>query len=196
MLLNYDHLNNLYIIGTGVSAHELYAWISKETSGNVFLIPKDEYNNLPANSQCIIGFQNIKYRNNFLETIRSDTVWPSYIHPCSDVTDLNSISIGTTVAPFTAIGYGVRIGSFASISSHCDIGHGSELGNNCVLSPGIVIGGSTIIEDNVYFGMSTIVKDKISITSDTQFAMSSVVTKCIKDSGVYIGNKKTTINLF
>jgi len=195
MLLNYDPLAPLYIIGTSVAASELQNWISQETLGAVITISKDEYYNLPADSQCIIGFQTIQYRINFLQTIYNNTRWVTYIHPRAFVSDSTKLGNGTTIGPLTCINHKVTVDKHASIGPLVTIGHGATLGNNCVISPGVVIGGSAVVGDNVYFGQSSSVRDKITICSNTNFAMTSAVTKDIEQSGTYISNKKTNIIL-
>lgn len=137
MLLNYDPSSVLYIIGTGPTANELSTWIS--TEANVTTITKEDFMNLPINSQCLLGFQTIDYRINFLQnSIVNQHKWPTYIHPSAVVTSIDQIGIGTTIGPTTSIGDKVFLGNFCSIGPLVSIGHGGQIGNNCVVSPGLL----------------------------------------------------------
>lgn len=89
------------------------------------------------------------------------------------------------------VGYGATISKFGWITPYCLISHGDVLGSNVVLSPRVIVGGSTTVGHNVTIGMGSIVCDKISICSDCEFLMNSVVTKNIDQPGRYYGNKKT-----
>ena len=195
MLLNYNPLKSLFIIGTSISTNELQTWVAQEASGAVITISKDEYYNLPTDSQCIIGFQTIKYRVNFLQTVHCDTQWVTHIHPHAFVSDPTMLGNGTTIGPLACINYGVIVGNHTSIGPLVTVGHGAMLGNNCVISPGSVIGGSAVFGDNVYVGQSSSIRDKCVICSDVNFAMTSTVTKNINQPGMYVSNKKTNIEL-
>ena len=194
MLINYNPDYTLYIVGTSIFAQELESWITNDITGKITSISPDEYFTLPDYSQCILGFQNIIYRKDFLLSgNRLARSWPIYIHPTAFVTDKNLINKGTVICPMAVVGYGVTIGCFGMVGIHSKLGHGDQLGDNVVISPGSNIGGTTIISNNVYFGQCSSVKDKITICSNTKFTMNSIITKSITSPGNYSGNKKIPI---
>jgi UDP-3-O-[3-hydroxymyristoyl] glucosamine N-acyltransferase len=195
MLIDYDCFKTLYILGDGIVAKELQAWISSEVTGSVQVISPDKYMTLPDQSQCMIGFQNIQYRQNFLLTALSySRVWPTFIHPTAFVTNVELIESGTVISPMAAIGFNVSIAKFGMIGLHSKLGHNDKLGQNVVVSPGTTIGGSTTIGNNIFFGQSSSIRDKITICDNVIFNMNSIVTKDIMDAGVYYGNKKILNN--
>jgi len=194
MILNYNLIYPLYIIGTGPFALEIKNWVSAESAGDVIVTPVNEYFLLPENSQCMIGFLTMEYRNKFLsKALEVTRIWPTFIHPTSYVNSSVSLKDGTIVGPLAAVGYGTVIGRFASIGVLSKIGHRVIIGNNVVFSPGTNVGGSTTIDDNVKFGQACSVKDNITITRNTEFSMNSIVTKHITEPGNYIGNKKNLL---
>lgn len=195
MLLNYDSHSPLYIIGTGPTADELTYWISTETENDVCVISQEEFLKLSDNAQCMIGFQTIDYRINFLSnSLINFRRWPTYIHPTAAVTCSNLIGIGSVIGPNATVCHNAKLGKFCSIAPHTNIGHNAQLGDNCIVSPGVVIGGSTILGNNIYIGQSSSIKDKITICNDSRFHMTSTVTKSINYPGTYFGNRKVFLD--
>lgn len=195
MLNNFDPNKPLYVIGTGHSAHELHEFIRRDPTIDVEVIDVGKYFELEEYAQCMIGFQNIEYRVDFIN--RSKNLlrnWPSYIHPLADVCESSKIGKGTVIGPQTCIGHGVRLQDFCYISPFSLIGHGSVLGNNFVCSPGVIVGGSSIVGDNVFVGLSSCIRDKISVCNEVTLQMTSVVTKSITEPGTYYGNKKIPVD--
>jgi acyl-[acyl carrier protein]--UDP-N-acetylglucosamine O-acyltransferase len=196
MLLHYNPSEPLYIVGTGVYTYELIEFISQEYESIVLTpVTKEEYFNLPNHAQCMIGFQNMDFRINFLNESRGlKRLWPTYIHSSAVIFKNNQYGQGTVIGPQTFIGHAVVLGDFCSISQMVSVGHGSSLGVNCVATPGTTIGGSTHAGDNVFFGQSSSVRDKITICNDVRFHMTSVVTKSVEAPGSYFGNKKVFVD--
>jgi len=191
MLVNYHPEQPLYILGNGIYAQELNAFIVNETHGEVKLVLPDNFFTIPKHAQCIIGFQNIDYRKKLLATIDLEQYsWPSYVHPTAVVIDQQSISAGVVISPLSVIGHKVQLGEFCNIGILAKVGHGSNIGLNTVISPGTNIGGSTLIGQNVFFGQQCSIRTKIVIGSNICFAINSLITKNIVDPGMYYGNKK------
>jgi len=192
MLLYFKPTDPLYLVGTGVYTSELIEFIKEEHSGVVLGVSKEEYFALPDNAQCIIGFQRMNYRINFLqESAQLNRRWPTYVHPSTIISKTSIFGQGTVIGPNSCIGHSVTIGDFCSVAPLVSIGHGSTIGFNNALSPGTIIGGSTTVGNNVYFGQSSSIRDKINICDDVKFAMTSAVTKNIVEPGEYFGNKKS-----
>ena len=197
MLLNYNPNKTLYIVGTGIPAVELRDWIANEDPNlEIVLIERQQLKNLPDNSQCIPGFANRRFRSEMVnDPLCKNHTWVSYVHPSSVLIATAKIGAGTVIHPMSVIGHNVIIGNFGWITPYCLLSHGDILGNNVVLSPRVIVGGTTTIGDNVTIGLSSTICDKISICSDCEFLMTSVVTKNIVVPGIYVGNKKKSATL-
>lgn len=193
MLLNFDPNKPLYIIGTGIPAQELLLWIKAENHGKISLVDRHSLSDLPNNIQCIPGFSNREFRLTlFSDPIIKNYHWVSYVHPSSVIlTEIENVGTGTVIQPMVTVGHSVDIGKFGWITPYCLVSHGDVLGTNVVLNPRTTVGGSTQIGNNVTVGLSSTICDKISICSDCEFLMTSVVTKNIVEPGKYYGNKKT-----
>lgn len=192
MLINFNSSKPLYIVGTGIPAVELKNWILEEYNCDIFLVTRQQLHDLDDNSQCIPGFANREYRLALVnDLICKNYTWVSYIHPSSILNSTAKIGPGTVIQPMVTIGHEVVIGNFGWIAAYCFVSHGDILGNNVVLSPNVIVAGSTRIGDNVTIGLSSTICDKISICSDCNFLMTSVITKNIDTPGVYLGNRKS-----
>jgi acyl-[acyl carrier protein]--UDP-N-acetylglucosamine O-acyltransferase len=195
MLLHCDLDRPIYFVGTSVFTQELVVFVQQEYSDvDCRSISKNQYFDLPDNSQCMIGFLNLSYRINFLQESQNlHRQWPTYLHPDATVVDKTNLGKGIIVGPQSVVGHGVCMGDFCTIGQLVSIGHGTSMGQNCVVPASIVIGGSCDIGNNVIFGQSSSIKDKITIVDNCKFAMNSVVTKDINESGNYYGNKRANI---
>lgn len=193
MLLGYDHAQPLYVIGRGISPDEIAHWIQQTESIKVHRVSTEEFLNLSEDAQCVIGFWNMDYRKNFIQNIKyHKRRWISYVHPRASVTDLDSVGKGTVILGMAHLHYGVHLGNFCLIGAFCNVGHGTQLGQNVVMSPNTIIGGSTTIGNDVLFSQCCSVRDKIKISDSITFAMNSILTKDVSESGYYIHHKKVS----
>jgi len=192
MLIGYDSTQPIYVIGTGMPAQEIAAWIRQDyPTAQIHNLSPEQYESLPANSQCIVGFATFEYRKKLINhSTCSCHRWLTYIHPTSLVEDINCVGAGSLIGPGAIVMYSVSVGTFAWITPHVLLGHGTTVGNNVVISSGTIIGGSTVIGNNVFIGQSASIIDRITICDDVFIGMASVVTKSIVQPGNYIGNKK------
>lgn len=108
------------------------------------------------------------------------------------------------VGPFTEIQKGVKVGDNCKIQSHSFICELVSIGNNCFLGHGVMFindlfsnGGpangnkelwkETVIGNNVSIGSNSTILP-IKVCDNVVIGAGSVVTKDIKESGVYAGN--------
>ena len=189
MLINHDPSRPIYVIGKCATATGIVHFLKSE--GPVENISVEEYHNLPAGSQCMLGFFNMQYRTKFFDSTDVDQhTWPTYIHDNAVVVSPEQVARGCVIWPCSFVGHAVTVSEFSMISQITSVGKDTVLGRNCMITPGGVIGGSTVIGNNVYFGQTSSIKDKITICDDVMFLMNSVVSKDIPNPGKYYGNRK------
>ena len=194
MILNYHSRDPIHVIGSGVVAEEIRAWLQADNLNPVITVDHTDFADLPAGSHCVLAFWNISYRQQFLEQHNTQLYqWPIYVHPRAYVVDVYALKPGTVIYPMSNIGHGADVGSFALVGPQCQIGHGARLGQNVVVSPGTVIGGSSVVGDHVLFGQQSSVRNRIEIGNQIRFAMNSVITRNITEPGDYYGNKRANL---
>lgn len=115
-----------------------------------------------------------------------------------------TIGDNTFVGPFVEIQKDVKIGKNCKIQSHSFICELVTIGNNTVVAHGVMfindlfstgkpangdktLWKSTIIGNNVSIGSNSTILP-INICDDVVIGAGSVVTKDIKESGIYLGN--------
>ena len=190
MILHHQKDLPIFVIGNGCVADQTYSLISCEHDSTVMIEP-DHVDSIPSGSQCVMGFMNHFYRNQMLnKTLEKRFVWPTYIHATAYIADKANIGRGVIIMDHVHLGYGSTVGNWCFLDSKVTLAHNSRLGKNCVLTLGTTVGGSATIGDNVVAGLNTTFCDKILICSDVKFAMCSIVSKSIDQSGTYYGTKK------
>lgn len=193
MISNLPIDHSLYMIGTGVLAHEMAHWIQQGCDTNIIFVEPDQFNAIPKMSCCVLGFAIPEYRNRFFDSNNIDNmVWPHFIHPLCFMGGNNAIGKGTVIYPNVHVGYETQLGDFVFVHQNTNIGHKCKIGSYSLISPTVSIGGGTTVGSGVNVGMSTVIKDSIEIGNNVDFMMSSVVTKSILEPGAYFGNRKST----
>lgn len=186
MLMHYDSLSPLYVLGTGVPAQRIAHNIQKEYQNQVHLVSELDFLTVPVDSYCFFGFANPEYRKYWLSTLKINNYkWVSYLHPTALVDDISCVGKGCHIDAFSYLMWGTQCGEFTKICESVTVGHGTTLGRNVFVGPGSTLGGSSTIGDNVYLGMRSVVKDKISITNDCVFSMNTVIRKSVDEPGKY-----------
>jgi acetyltransferase-like isoleucine patch superfamily enzyme len=74
------------------------------------------------------------------------------------------------------------------IGAMCNIGHGAFVGYKTILAPGVLIGGSAKIGRQCFLGQGCNIRDHVSICDRVKVGMGAVVTKDIKEPGIYYGS--------
>jgi len=75
-----------------------------------------------------------------------------------------------------------------NLAPGCCIGHGTEIGENVHFANNVTIGGSVKISNNCFLGCASTINPRIELQSDNIIlGAGSVVTKNLKESGVYVG---------
>lgn len=191
MLLNFNPIDAVYLIGSGVVSDECFYCLSKENIKNIIRLEYNELNMIPSGSQCILGFQNCSNRRRILTTdLIAKYKWPTYIHPAAVVDDIKSLGKGCWIGSLANVSFNAIIGDFCVVTSYSNVAHGCTLGQNNFLAPNTIICGSVKTGDHVSIGVGSIIKDHITLGSNIEFIIASVVTKNILEPGRYYGNRR------
>lgn len=73
------------------------------------------------------------------------------------------------------------------VNSGAIVEHDCEIGENTFIGPGAVIGGAVTIGEDCFIGLGAAIKNCISICSGVTVAMGAVVTRDLKEPGIYHG---------
>jgi sugar O-acyltransferase (sialic acid O-acetyltransferase NeuD family) len=81
-----------------------------------------------------------------------------------------------------------RIGKGVIVNSGAIVEHDSVIGDYCHLAPGSVVAGNSRIEPGVLLGANATVVNGAFIAAGTVIGAGAVVTRDIREKGVYVGN--------
>ncbi len=145
--------------------------------------------------------------------INDDVIFGNNVRVIQPV-NLYGCTIGDNcfIGPFVEIQKDVIVGANTKIQSHTFVCELVTIGNNCFISHGVMFindvfkkggpaGGdknfwkNTIIGNNVSIGTNATILP-VKITDDVVIGAGAVVTKDIKEPGVYVGNPAKKIKSF
>ena len=190
MLLNHNHSQPTYVIGTGVFAKECLQVLEREGVRQVINLEFDLFDSVPLGAQVFLGFNNTVYRKNFFA--RHDAKqyrWPTYVHDSAVIEELNCLGQGVWIYAFVYVGWNSTVGDFTVMGGRADLGHAVVTGKNNYLGPNVTLTGGITTGDNIFFGAGTVVSNYLTICGDTNFLINSVVHKNVTQPGNYYHNR-------
>lgn len=163
-----------------------------EENGKYSVFQKDEWLlNLKNKTSVVFGIGSPKVIESIFKKIKINKHlnFPNLIHP-NVVADWGRIQMGegNLFCASTTLTTDIKIGSFNLFNLDCTIGHDSIFGSFNVLNPSANISGGVEIGDSVLIGTNVTILQYKNICSNVTIGASSLVTKDILDSGVYVGS--------
>ena len=113
---------------------------------------------------------------------------PVIVSPKAHVSNYAKIDKGTIIMHNAIVNAGAKIGTNCIINSKALIEHDTEIGNDCHISTNANINGNCIVGKECFIASNSTLKNGIKITNGSFVGMGSVVTKTIKERGLYFGN--------
>lgn len=134
-----------------------------------------------------IGYNHLVVRKQKFDFFRNAIPFGKIIHSTAWVDKSAEIAEGCVLYPRCVIDKNVRINSNTILNLNCTIAHDTKVGAHNFLAPSVVIAGFCTVGELCFLGTNTTVSDSISITDKTKTGAATVVTKDIKESGLYVG---------
>lgn len=122
-------------------------------------------------------------------SINSHIKYPNLIHP-NVIGDWDRIELGSgnIICAGNIFTTDIKIGSFNIINLDCTIGHDSIIGNYNVINPSVNISGGCKISSCNLIGTGSQILQYLEIKPDQVIiGAGSIVTKDIKENGIYLG---------
>lgn len=135
-----------------------------------------------------IGFPELlkKLANKF--SCNKKLIFPNIIHPnCIGDWDRIEFGKGNVLTAGNILTTDIKIGSFNIFNLNGTIGHDATIGNFNVLNPTNNISGNVVIKDEILIGTGVQILQNLKISESVIIGASSVVTRDILESGVYVG---------
>ena len=198
---------NLYILGAGGLAREIYSYI--QDSNNIYndyifsgflddnlnaLVGYDiPYkvvdglftSNLKDNDVLIIGIASPNIKEKLFEYYTNII---TYYHPTSNIGFNSKIGLGSVIGPYSVITSDVTIGNCCTINALSTIGHDASLGDYCTLSGHCDVTGFVSLGNKVFMGSSAVIIPSRIIGDDVIIGTGSIVISNLKPGVTVFGN--------
>lgn len=115
--------------------------------------------------------------------------FPNLIHP-NVVADWERVHFGhgNIICAGNIFTTDISVGSCNIFNLSCTIGHDSWIGNFNVINPSVNISGGVRLGDEILLGTGSQILQYVEIDGQTIIGASALVTKNIREPGVYIGS--------
>ncbi len=196
-------LEKIIILGSGAFAREAFDWITQSGHcvAGFFSGVKDDalslrgvpiyyaVDEVPLDLKWIVGSGN-QVAINAMVNLLKDKISPSrpIIHNSCILGSNVSIGNGSIICPGCIITCDVEIGENTVINISSTIGHDCKVGSSVHISPNSSLSGGTIIGDNCQIGTNCVTIPGVSIADNIIVGASTVITKHLIESGVYVGS--------
>jgi len=167
--------------------------IGNEVFGYKIIATDDQLQNLRKKYEYAIitvgQIQSAKLRIKLFDLVNDlGFILPTIIASTAYVSKYSVVGKGTIIMHQSMINADVKIGENCIINTKALIEHDCEIGNHCHISTTSVLNGNVIIGNKCFVGSNTTFFNNISITNNVILSSNSLVTKDIKNAGVYVGN--------
>jgi sugar O-acyltransferase (sialic acid O-acetyltransferase NeuD family) len=203
--------NNLYIVGAGGFAREIYAYLlqasfnymnaelvgfldDNENALDDFnfhhkIITKSKTTDLRSNSVLIMAIANPRVKSEIFDFYKSKNIsFLTYIHPTAFVGHDVIVGEGSVIGPNATLTTNINIGECVTINAHSSIGHDAKVGRFSTLSGHCDITGGVSVAENVFFGThASVIPNKI-IEQGAIVGAGSVVIRNVKQGASVFGN--------
>ena len=114
--------------------------------------------------------------------------YPNLIHPnASGDWDNILLGFGNIICESTIFTTSIQVGNLNFFNLACTVGHDSVIMNYNVINPSVNISGGVELGESILLGTGCQILQNISICSDCIIGAGTVITKDIKQKGVYFG---------
>lgn len=208
---NNNDQGNLYILGAGGFAREIYSYLSEsDFSYNGLSLAgflDDDKNalegfsckhkiiggikslSLSDNDSLILGVANPSVKElvfNFYNEYPGSII--TYIHPSAIVGNNVTVGVGSVFAPYSVATTDVRIGRGCTINVFSTLGHDAELGDFCTLSGHCDVTGNAKLGSKVFMGSHSSVIPSTVVENNAVIGAGSLVLRKVKENTTVFGN--------
>ena len=210
-MTNDNNQGNLYILGAGGFAREIYSYLSESDFSYNGLklagflddnkLALEGFNckhkivgdikslDLDENDSLILGVANPVIKEllfNFYDGHAGSII--TFIHPTAIIGNNVTIGDGVVFAPYSVATTDVQIGRGCTINVFSTLGHDAKLGDFCTLSGHCDITGNVTLRNKVFMGSHSSVIPSTIIGDNAVIGAGSLVIRKVKENTTVFGN--------
>jgi sugar O-acyltransferase (sialic acid O-acetyltransferase NeuD family) len=201
----------LGIIGAGVLGLHIahYAKLSGQFSGILFfddtLIPgdKNEFGEIAGGVETIeehiekgkiahlligIGYNHMGVRKGLFERFSKLIDFPNIIHPSVYLDPSVKMGQGNIILPGCVFDKGSDLGNNLFFNPSCVVSHDNKIEDHTFFAPAVKTSGFVNIGSCCFIGTNSTLVNNISIGDNIKIGAASLVTKDLKEPGIYLGS--------
>lgn len=155
--------------------------------GRLDKIQEDYQNNKFDFLFIAVGYSRMNYRAETFNRFKGVIPFTNIIHKSCIIDP--SVKLGEGVFLFSGVllDQNVVIRDNVLLNVGVTIAHDSQIGEHCFFGPRVNLAGFVKIEEMGYFGINSTVIDNINVCSNVKVGAGAVITKNIKEEGLYVG---------
>ena len=138
--------------------------------------------------EIIVAIGDPNIRQKIVDKLPKETIFSTLLNSNAFIGESVNIECGGIITSGCILTTNIKIGKHSQINLNTTIGHDCSIGNYFTTAPAVNISGECKIGNNVYIGTNASLKNGIEICDNVVIGMGAVVTKSIKEPGIYIGN--------
>lgn len=211
---NKEKNKNLYIIGAGSLAREIYSYLvesnykydgaelvgfladknNDRNSLDDFSFPHKivgdlKCNSLKSNDFLIVAVANPAIKEQIFDFYDNNNgTIISYIHSTAIIGHDVSVGAGTVFGPYSMATTNVTLGRGCTINAFSSIGHDAILGDFCTLSGHCDVTGNVKLGDKVFMGSHASIIPNVQVGSGAVIGAGSLVIRKVKENTTMFGN--------
>lgn len=112
----------------------------------------------------------------------------SLLSPQANISKYAHIGIGTIIQSGVNVSSETHIGRFVKLNTNCNVMHDNYIGDYTTIAPNAVTLGKVTIDACSYIGANSTILPNIVICKNCIVGAGSVVTKAIKEPGIWVGS--------
>lgn len=202
---------DLYIVGAGGFAREVYSYLSASDyiykggrlkgfldDNKTALTNFDFTHKIVGDLKCsklketdllIVAVASPNLKQHLLEFYGNNSGNViTYIHPTATVGSEVKVGDGTIFAPYSLATSNIVIGKGCTINAFSSIGHDAVLGDFCTLSGHCDVTGNVILGDKVFMGSHASIIPKVQVGTGAVIGAGSLVIRNVKENTTVFGN--------
>ncbi len=178
-----------------LSGDELLGFLDDFVEGSVMGYPVlgkiDDADDYADEASFVIGIGDNKTRYRIAS--RFDLNWYTAIHPSAIVSKSAVIGEGTVIMAGAVVNACAVVGKHCIINTLSVVEHDNVIGNFAHISPHATLLGAVKVGERTHIGGNSTIRNNTSICSGCVIGAGAVVTKSIKERGVYAGVPATLL---
>ncbi|AGX04186.1 Acetyltransferase (the isoleucine patch superfamily) protein [Bacillus sp. NRRL B-14911] len=112
---------------------------------------------------------------------------PPLIHPVVNISNRNTIGIGSVICEGTIMTTNIRIGDHVIINRGTNISHDNIIEDYATISPGGNIAGNVTVKEGAYIGIGSSIREKVIIGAWSMIGGGAFVKDDVPEKSLYAG---------